>query len=70
MTEKSEVRQTRRWRKSFKTKCKHARFKNILDFKKPIDFSINNSRVPTFVLCVSIYFSNEKLTEIYLVKIK
>ncbi len=32
---KSEVRQTRRWRKSFKMKCKSARF-------KPVDFSIKN----------------------------
>ncbi len=34
---KSEVRQTRRWQKSFKTKCKSACFKNILDFEKPVD---------------------------------
>ncbi len=61
MTDKKrEVRQTRRRQKSFKTKCKSARF-------KPVDFSIK-SRVQHFF--VRIYFSNEKLTESYQVKSK
>ncbi len=35
---KSEVRRTRRWRKSFKTKCKSARF-------KPVDYSDTQTTV-------------------------
>ncbi len=59
----------KKMRKSFKTKCKSTRLKNILDFEKPVDFSINLSQgCPHF--CVLIYFSNEKLTEIYQLKSK
>ncbi len=56
-------------RKSFKTKYKSTCFKTIMDFEKPVDFSINLSQGCQH-FCVRIYFSHEKLTEIYQVKSK
>ncbi len=66
---KSEVRQKRRWRKSFEKRNLKAVLKIFRILETLVTSAINLRPLPTF-FCVQIYFSNEKLTEIYQVKSK